>query len=251
MDAFFLGENYLFDLDYLIVTFNFTLVCVSIVAQVLVSITIITHHRSAVEQANTSFLQLQRSLAKADSCRSSTIMEKIVGTPNAIIEYNYPYVTTEFENGAWHFSIESRGSRFYHNPSPPYQSILGIRQGFWQHDSNQHCVGGKGIYFSKIKQCVNLFLTILACHSDPVADIECILGTEFVAFQVFSFHALVHGVHTPFRVPQQAGEAKNVAQEFKLSSSGSLNKWCCFYQVISGNISYSVNPLNVQHFSLT
>ena len=30
-----------------------------------------------------------------------------------------PMLTTKIENGAWHCSFKRRGSRFYHNPSPP------------------------------------------------------------------------------------------------------------------------------------
>ena len=59
-----------------------------------------------------------------------------------------PMLTTEIENGAWYSSIKSKGSRFYHNPSPPPSNqCWGIWQGFWQHDSYQHCVGGKGFLF--------------------------------------------------------------------------------------------------------
>ena len=36
-----------------------------------------------------------------------------------------PMLTTEIENEAWHCSIESRGSRFYRNPSPPHQINVG------------------------------------------------------------------------------------------------------------------------------
>ena len=59
-------------------------------------------------------------------------------------------------------------------------------------------------------------------------DIECILPAGFLNRQT-----------------------KNVTQEFKMVSSGSLNKWCCFGQVTDGDICYSVNPLDIQHYFLT
>ena len=68
-----------------------------------------------------------------------------------------------------------------------------------------------------------------------MVNIDYTLGTEFAAFQVFSFHAFGHRMHIPYRIPQQAGET---------CGSGSLNKWCCFGQVINGDI-YSINPLDV------
>ena len=38
----------------------------------------------------------------------------------------WPMLTTEVKNGTWHYSTESRGSCFYHNPSlPPSISVGG------------------------------------------------------------------------------------------------------------------------------
>ena len=62
------------------------------------------------------FCFLQRCIFEAPSSLDPTIMEQIVGTPDAIIT-TIPMLTTEIENGACHCSVESRGSRFYHNPS--------------------------------------------------------------------------------------------------------------------------------------
>ena len=76
----------------------------------------------------------------------TTIMEKIVGTPDAIYYY-YPHAFHWNRKWTWHCSIESRGSCFYHNPSPP-PSINFKGSCFWQHDLDQLFVfGGEGGHF--------------------------------------------------------------------------------------------------------
>ena len=45
-------------------------------------------------------------------------MGKTVDIPDAIY-YNYPIITTEIENWAWHCSAKYKDSCLYHNPSPP------------------------------------------------------------------------------------------------------------------------------------
>ena len=68
-----------------------------------------------------------------------------------------PMFTTKIENKAWHCPIERRGPRFYHNSSPPPSvNVGGSGTGFWQHDSNQHWVGGEGsLFLLNQTKCVN------------------------------------------------------------------------------------------------
>ena len=70
-----------------------------------------------------------------------------------------PMFTTKIENKVWHCPIERRGRRFYHNPSPPPSvNVGGSGTGFWQHDSDQHWVGGEGsLFLLKQTKCVNNF----------------------------------------------------------------------------------------------
>ena len=57
-------------------------------------------------------------------------------------------------------------------------------------------------------------------------------------------------MHTPYMVPQQAGEEcgpeNSSWRALARSTSGTV-----LVQVIDGEICYSVNPLDVQHYSVT
>ena len=72
----------------------------------------------------------------------------------------------------------------------------------------------------------------LAGHSDPLVDFSIYFRNRYCCLPGFLFPAyLGHTVNTLYRDRLE----NNVAQELKLASYGSLNKWYCFY--------YSVNPI--------
>ena len=58
---------------------------------------------------------------------------------------------------------ESRGTCFYHNPSPPLSvNVRGSGTGFWHHDSDQHWIGEMGVTFILYQvKCVKIFSMIV------------------------------------------------------------------------------------------
>ena len=94
-------------------------------------------------------------------------MENIVGTHLMQFITTISMLTTAIENDVWLCPIESRGSRLWHNPSPPLSvnECLGIWQGFWQHVLDQHHVG-RGVIFSPKSDKVCQHFSMIAVEGE-------------------------------------------------------------------------------------
>ena len=107
----------------------------------------------------------------------STILEKIVGTPDAIY-YNYPHAHQCSRKWGMTFFNRKQSSCFYHNPSqPPSNQCWGIWQGFWKTWLGSTLHQGKGVsLFPKSYQVSQPFfpgstiLTINSISSSQMAD---------------------------------------------------------------------------------
>ena len=131
---------------------------------------------------------------------------KIVGTPDAIY-YNYPHAHHWSRKwGTKLFNRKQRGFCFYHLIQPPSNQCWGIWQGFWQHDSNQHCVGGKKFLFllnqtkctlKKIICCIYLCLLAYLCNTVALILLSrCSKQSQAYLLNLSTQHILNHRTQT-------------------------------------------------------
>ena len=102
-------------------------------------------------------------------------------------------LTTEIENGAWHCSLENRGSHFYHNPSLRHQINVGVSGKASDNMTLINIASGERgfFFFLEIRQSVS---TIFSRIVDSIPYVNIPLC---ISYMLFNLSCLNHIVRQP------------------------------------------------------